>query len=139
MLEAAGLFKRYANGTVAVDGVSFTAGAGVFGLLGPNGSWKTTLMSMLATITAPTGGTFRWQGEDAVRNPDLVRRILGYLPQDFGVYEKLTAREFVADTSGDSPTRWHPMPPRSAAPRRSLEQPVAPERSERRRGSYVWP
>jgi ABC-2 type transport system ATP-binding protein len=95
MLEGAGLTKRYANGTVAVEHLSFTAGHGVLGLLGPNGSGKTTLMSMLATITTPTEGTFRWDGHDAVREPEVVRRTLGYLPQDFGVYGKLTAREFL--------------------------------------------
>jgi ABC-2 type transport system ATP-binding protein len=95
MLEAVGLSKRYANGTIAVENLSFTAGHGVFGLLGPNGSGKTTLMSMLATVTQPTSGTFRWQGHDGVREPDAVRRTLGYLPQDFGVYGRLTAREFL--------------------------------------------
>lgn len=95
MLEAVSLSKRYADGTLGVDDLSFSARAGLLGLLGPNGSGKTTLMSMLATITRPTSGTFRWEGTDAVRHPDAVRRILGYLPQDFGVYGRLTAREFL--------------------------------------------
>ena len=53
-------------------------------------------MSILATVTRPTTGTFFWEGRDAVRDPLAVRRVLGYLPQDFGVYDKLTAREFLS-------------------------------------------
>jgi ABC-2 type transport system ATP-binding protein len=95
MLEIRSLVKRYPNGTLGLDGVSLCVEAGVLGLLGPNGAGKTTLLSVLATITQPTSGTFLWQGRDAVREPLAVRRVLGYLPQDFGVYEKLTAREFL--------------------------------------------
>ena len=74
---------------------SLEAGEGVLGLLGPNGAGKTTLMSILATVTKPTSGTFFWEGRDAVADPLPLRRRLGYLPQDFGVYERLTAREFL--------------------------------------------
>ena len=95
MLEIQGLTKRYPNGTLGLDGVSLAIDTGVLGLLGPNGAGKTTLLSLLATITRPSSGTFLWQGRDAVRDPLAVRRVVGYLPQDFGVYEKLTAREFL--------------------------------------------
>jgi ABC-2 type transport system ATP-binding protein len=95
MLEIQSLRKVYAGGAVALEDFSLQVGEGVLGLLGPNGAGKTTLMSILATITRPTSGTFLWEGQDGVRNPLAVRRSLGFLPQDFGVYEKLTAREFL--------------------------------------------
>jgi ABC-2 type transport system ATP-binding protein len=95
MLEIRGLGMRYPSGTVALADVSLGVGEGVLGLLGPNGAGKSTLMSILATVTRPTAGTFLWEGVDGVREPLAVRRVLGYLPQDFGVYEKLTAREFL--------------------------------------------
>jgi ABC-type multidrug transport system ATPase subunit len=95
MLSLEGLGKRYPNGTQALDDVSLSLGEGVLGLLGPNGAGKTTLMSILATVTRPTTGTFRWRGADALRDPLAVRRELGYLPQDFGIYERLTASEFL--------------------------------------------
>jgi ABC-type hemin transport system ATPase subunit len=95
MLKVEALSKRYANGTLAGENLSFSTVGGVLGFLGPNGSGKTTLMSMLAIITTPTSGTFRWEGTDAVQHPDIVRRTLGYLPQGFGVSGRLTAREFL--------------------------------------------
>jgi ABC-2 type transport system ATP-binding protein len=95
MLEIRSLAKRYRGGTVGLADFSLTVSEGVLGLLGSNGAGKTTLMSILATVTRPTSGTFLWQGIDAVADPLSVRRILGYLPQDFGVYERLTAREFL--------------------------------------------
>ncbi len=96
MLEIRSLTKIYPGGTTALSDVSLTLGAGVLGLLGANGAGKTTLMSILATVTTPTRGSVLWDGEDALANPLAVRRALGYLPQDFGVYDKLTAREFLA-------------------------------------------
>ncbi|HQQ78249.1 MAG TPA: ABC transporter ATP-binding protein [Thermoanaerobaculia bacterium] len=95
MLEVRGLSKTYRSGPAALSDVSFDMEEGVLGLLGPNGAGKTTLLSILATVTKPSAGTFRWQGRDAVRDPFAARRVLGYLPQDFGVYERLTAREFL--------------------------------------------
>ena len=68
---------------------------GVIGLLGPNGAGKSTLMRMLATITQPTEGTILWNGADIVKSPDTLRAVLGYLPQDFGVYPNLNALEFL--------------------------------------------
>ncbi|HRC87020.1 MAG TPA: ABC transporter ATP-binding protein [Thermoanaerobaculia bacterium] len=95
MLEVRSLTKRYAGGVTALADFSLQAPAGVLGLLGPNGAGKTTLMSILATVTRPTGGTVLWQGQDVLADPHGLRRSLGYLPQDFGVYPKLTAREFL--------------------------------------------
>jgi ABC-2 type transport system ATP-binding protein len=68
---------------------------GVIGLLGPNGAGKSTLMRMLATITQPTEGTVKWNDTDIVKSPDTLREVLGYLPQDFGVYPNLTGLEFL--------------------------------------------
>ena len=95
MLEIRGLRKIYPGGTVGLEDFSLEMREGVLGLLGPNGAGKSTLMSILATVTRPTAGTFLWNGEDGVRHPLAVRRELGYLPQDFGVYERLTAKEFL--------------------------------------------
>jgi ABC-type multidrug transport system ATPase subunit len=68
---------------------------GVIGLLGPNGAGKSTLMRMLATITQPSEGIVKWNDTDIVQSPDTLRAVLGYLPQDFGVYPNLTAVEFL--------------------------------------------
>ena len=68
---------------------------GVIGLLGPNGAGKSTLMRMLATITQPTEGTVKWNDTDIVKSPNTLRAVLGYLPQDFGVYPNLTGVEFL--------------------------------------------
>jgi ABC-type multidrug transport system ATPase subunit len=68
---------------------------GILGLLGPNGAGKSTLMRMLATITQPTEGTILWNGQDVVKDPEALRSVLGYLPQDFGVYPNLSAQEFL--------------------------------------------
>jgi ABC-2 type transport system ATP-binding protein len=68
----------------------------VLGLLGPNGAGKTTLMQMIATVTKPSAGKIFFRDEDVVAKPDALRRRLGYLPQDFGVYDNLTALEFLS-------------------------------------------
>lgn len=87
--------KQYRRGVIALRGFRLELKPGVLGLLGPNGAGKTTLMSILATITRPTGGTVLWNGTDIARQPDALRRVLGYLPQDFGVYPNLNAVEFL--------------------------------------------
>jgi ABC-2 type transport system ATP-binding protein len=79
----------------AVAGVSLTLERGVIGLIGHNGAGKTTLMQMIATLTRPTRGQILFDGVDVVRRPDVLRRRLGFLPQDFGVYANLTALEFM--------------------------------------------
>src|SRR6187401_3491327 len=95
MLQVSNLTKRYPSGTEALRDVSLSIGEGVLGLLGPNGAGKTTLMSIVATVLPPTSGSVRWRGADALRDPLAIRRELGYLPQDFGVYDKLTAVELL--------------------------------------------
>jgi ABC-type multidrug transport system ATPase subunit len=77
--------KRYRGGVQALRDFSLELGPGVLGLLGPNGAGKTTLMSILATITRATEGRVLWNGTDIAKEPDSLRTVLGYLPQDFGV------------------------------------------------------
>jgi ABC-2 type transport system ATP-binding protein len=95
MLEIKEVTKKFSNGVVAVSGFTLSLDCGVLGLLGPNGAGKTTLMQMIATITKPTSGTILFRGKDITREPDAIRSTLGYLPQDFGVYDNLTAVEFL--------------------------------------------
>lgn len=95
MLSIKNLTKRYRAGTLALDDVSLDVGEGVTGLLGANGAGKTTLMSIVATVQRPTSGSVQWRGTDIVSDPRALRRDLGYLPQSFGVYEKLNAIEFL--------------------------------------------
>ncbi|MBZ5703719.1 MAG: ABC transporter ATP-binding protein [Acidobacteriia bacterium] len=87
--------KRYGSNVWALRGFSLELKPGVLGLLGPNGAGKTTLMSILATITRASDGRITWNGSDLAANPDAIRSVLGYLPQDFGVYPNLNAVEFL--------------------------------------------
>jgi ABC-type multidrug transport system ATPase subunit len=92
MLEIAGVSHVYADGTRALDGVTLTVGRGLFGLLGPNGAGKSSLMRVAATLQAPSEGRVRFDGVDALADPRALRRRLGYLPQDFGVYPGVSAQ-----------------------------------------------
>ncbi len=99
-IEIRDLVKTYRSGTrriQALDGVSLTIESGMFGLLGPNGAGKTTLMRILAGLVQPTSGRIQVDGKDVHDERDrvAVKRILGYLPQDLGLYPDLTARQFV--------------------------------------------
>jgi ABC-type multidrug transport system ATPase subunit len=94
-LKIQNLSKQYRRDVWGLRDFSLEVGPGVIGLLGPNGAGKSTLMRMLATITQPTAGTILWDDVDIVRSPEPLRAVLGYLPQDFGVYQQLTAREFL--------------------------------------------
>ncbi|TVQ28857.1 MAG: ABC transporter ATP-binding protein [Spirochaetaceae bacterium] len=94
-LHATGLCKEYRRGVVALRDFTLRAGPGVIGLLGPNGAGKSTLMRILATVARPTSGSVLWNGTDIGKHPDALRRELGYLPQDFGVYPNLNAVEFL--------------------------------------------
>ncbi|MBI3476139.1 MAG: ABC transporter ATP-binding protein [Acidobacteria bacterium] len=87
--------KQYGRGPWALRNFSLELGTGVLGLLGPNGAGKTTLMTILATITRATEGRVIWDGAEVSANPDALRSVLGYLPQDFGVYPNLNAVEFL--------------------------------------------
>ena len=91
MLELRSVSHVYANGTRALDNVSLSVPAGMFGLLGPNGAGKSTLMRTVATLQAPTAGTIMFDAVDVVAEPVRIRAQLGYLPQDFGVYPRVSA------------------------------------------------
>ncbi|MFI9360461.1 ABC transporter ATP-binding protein [Kitasatospora sp. NPDC053057] len=95
-LQILDLTKEYRGGKRAVDSFTLTLRPGVLGLLGANGAGKSSLMRILATVTRPTSGRVLWEGVDIARRPGPLRRTVGYLPQDFGVYPQLTAREFLA-------------------------------------------
>ena len=94
VIETRNLSKGY-KGVQALQDFNLTLTPGILGLLGPNGAGKSTLMRMLATITKPSAGTILWNGQDVVKNPEALRSVLGYLPQDFGVYPNLSAQEFL--------------------------------------------
>ena len=94
-LQVQALCKTYRGGAHALRGVNLSLEAGVVGLLGPNGAGKSTLMRILATITQATSGRVLWNGENIADKPEPLRDVLGYLPQDFGVYPNLNAIEFL--------------------------------------------
>ena len=85
------LSKTYPNGVRALGGVSLTIGTGLFGLLGPNGAGKSTLMRTIATLQPADGGSIRFGTLDVLAEPDELRKVLGYLPQEFGLYPNLSA------------------------------------------------
>lgn len=89
------LGKEYKRGFWGLKDFSLEIKPGILGLLGPNGAGKSTFMRMLATITKPTDGKILWNDIDIAKNPDALRDVLGYLPQDFGVYPNLNAVEFL--------------------------------------------
>ncbi|WP_281541937.1 ABC transporter ATP-binding protein [Maribacter aestuarii] len=91
MLSIANLNKTYPNGTQALNDVNLEIGTGMFGLLGPNGAGKSTLMRTIATLQLADSGTITFNDIDVFSAPDELRKILGYLPQDFGVYPKVSA------------------------------------------------
>ncbi|TKC06570.1 ABC transporter ATP-binding protein [Pedobacter polaris] len=94
-LKIQNLSKCYQNGVKALDNVSLTISNGMFGLLGPNGAGKSSLMRTLATLQLPDSGSVEFDGNDIIKNPQEMRTQLGYLPQDFGVYPKISATELL--------------------------------------------
>jgi len=94
-LRIEGLSKTYPNGVRALDNVSLTIPCGMYGLLGPNGAGKSTLMRTLATLQEPDSGTASLGDIDVLRQKEEVRRRLGYLPQDFGVYPRISAQDML--------------------------------------------
>jgi ABC-2 type transport system ATP-binding protein len=90
-----GLSKTYPNGVQALKNLTLTVGNNMFGLLGPNGAGKSTLMRTVATLQDPDSGTVHLDGLDVVANKNEVRKVLGYLPQEFGVYPKISASDML--------------------------------------------
>jgi len=94
-LTITGLSKTYPNGVKALKNLSLTIGNNMFGLLGPNGAGKSTLMRTVATLQDPDSGTIFLDGIDVLKEKDAIRKLLGYLPQEFGVYPKLSALDML--------------------------------------------
>lgn len=90
-LQITNLAKTYKNGVNALKGINLTLSNGIFGLLGPNGAGKSSLMRSIATMQAFDSGTITFNGVDIQKNPNIIRNSLGYLPQEFGVYPKISA------------------------------------------------
>lgn len=95
MLSIKGLSKTYDNGVQALKNVNLEIPKGMFGLLGPNGAGKSTLMRTLATLQQADSGSINFDGLDILNTPDELRKTLGYLPQDFGVYPRLSAEKML--------------------------------------------
>lgn len=95
MLAIRDLTKTYSGGVRALRGVTLDIPPGMFGLLGPNGAGKSTLMKILATLLDPDSGTATLDGLDLIAEKDSTRRMLGYLPQEFGVYPKMSATDLL--------------------------------------------
>jgi ABC-2 type transport system ATP-binding protein len=95
MLIIESLSHVYPNGVKALDDVTLTIPGGMYGLLGPNGAGKSTLMRTIATLQAPTSGYVRFGDIDVLKEPEQLRRTLGYLPQDFGVYPRVSAYDML--------------------------------------------
>jgi len=95
-LTIKGLSKTYKNGVKALDNVSLTIPRGMYGLLGPNGAGKSTLMRTLATLQEPDSGSIFLNEIDVLKQKDEVRQRLGYLPQEFGVYPRISAQDMLS-------------------------------------------
>jgi ABC-2 type transport system ATP-binding protein len=109
MLIIEALSHVYPGGVKALDEVNLTIPNGMYGLLGPNGAGKSTLMRIVATLQAPTSGFVRFGDIDVIKDPEALRRVLGYLPQDFGVYPRVSALDMLdhlAVLKGLADRRW---------------------------------
>ncbi len=95
-IEISHLTKKYSNGVMALEDISFTVGGGIFGLLGHNGAGKTTLMKAIVTILRPSCGTISVCGFDTKKQGDNVRSLIGYLPQELSMYPSLSVFDFVS-------------------------------------------
>ena len=95
MLNISGLTKTYPNGVKALNGINLSIPKGMFGLLGPNGAGKSSLMRTIATLQTPDTGTIQFDDIDVLADPNGLRQHLGYLPQDFGVYPRISAEKLL--------------------------------------------
>jgi ABC-type multidrug transport system ATPase subunit len=91
MLEIKNISKTYSNGVRALNNISLNIGPGMFGLLGPNGAGKSSLMRTIATLQLPDEGSIHFGSIDVLKDPEELRKTLGYLPQEFGIYPKVSA------------------------------------------------
>jgi ABC-type multidrug transport system ATPase subunit len=94
-LDINNVCKEYSNGTKALNGVSLKISNGMFGLLGPNGAGKSSLMRTIAGLQIPTSGSVTFNGNDICKEPSKIRQYLGYLPQEFGVYPRMSALDLL--------------------------------------------
>ena len=94
-LSVSNLSKTYNNGVKALDNINLEIGPGMFGLLGPNGAGKSTLMRTIATLQSPDSGSICFNDIDVLKEPLRLRKVLGYLPQEFGVYQKMSAEQLL--------------------------------------------
>ncbi len=94
-LELKNITKKYTKDQFALNNVSLSISSGIIGLLGPNGAGKSTLFKIISTLNKPTSGTISFCGDNIVKTPNKLRKTLGYLPQEFGVYPNLNAFEFL--------------------------------------------
>lgn len=90
------LTKKYGSKKLGLSDYSMNISSGILGLLGPNGAGKSTLIKMISSISKPTEGSISLNGNDILKSPNYIRKMLGYLPQDFGVYPNLNAFEFLS-------------------------------------------
>ncbi len=95
MLHIQNISKTYSNGVKAINNISLQIGPGMFGLLGPNGAGKSSLMRTIATLQLPDEGSLTFGEIDILKQPHELRKVLGYLPQEFGVYPKVSAEELL--------------------------------------------
>ena len=95
MLKIKNLSKRYDNGVQALNNINLSIDKGMFGLLGPNGAGKSSFMRTLATLQLPDSGSMTFDGMDVLAQPEELKKLLGYLPQDFGVYPRVSAYELL--------------------------------------------
>lgn len=95
MLTIRNLSKTYENGVQAIKSVSLDIEPGLFGLLGPNGAGKSSLMRTIATLQQPSHGQISFDNKDIIKNPNIIRNCLGYLPQEFGVYPKVSCYDLL--------------------------------------------
>ena len=94
-LHIRSLSKTYPNGVQALKNINLTINSGMFGLLGPNGAGKSSLMRTIATLQEPDSGSISLGELDVLRHKDEVRKTLGYLPQEFGVYPRISAEDLL--------------------------------------------
>ena len=130
VLRIQAISKTYPNGVQALKNVTLTIPLGMYGLLGPNGAGKSTLMRILATLQEPDAGTITLDDQsadvahsiDVVRQKDRVRATLGYLPQEFGVYPKVSAEELLEHFAARSIRGERLLAARDAARHRCAEE-----------------